>query len=50
MFCGAEVIFKIPLIFIDEEYFNIFLYRFYSEKIQVEAATAAAVSGIGKMW
>jgi hypothetical protein len=38
VFCGAEVIFKMSPIFIVEEYFNIFLYSFYSEKIQAAAA------------
>jgi len=41
VFCGAEVIFKMPPIFIDEEYFNIFLYSFYSEKLK--AATAVCL-------
>jgi hypothetical protein len=34
----AEVIFEIPPIFIDEEYFNIFLYSFYSKTLQTAAA------------
>jgi len=38
VFCGAEVIFEMPPIFIDEEYFNTFLYSFYSEKLQAAAA------------
>jgi len=38
VFCGAEVTFKMPPIFKDEEYFNTFLYSFYSEKLQAAAA------------
>jgi len=38
VFCGAEVIFKMSPIFTDEEYFNTFLYSFYSDKLQAAAA------------